>query len=158
VTSAIRLTLGLAAAATAAGLGAWVIARYRYRRRKSPEEIERQRRLDVNRRGRIAVGRVVDLVEPASAAAPGRLVLYTYEVASVTYEAAQDISALPSLAATAHQLAGQTVSVKYEPQRPANSIIACEEWSGISLNDGARDSGLGAGEEPELVPPRAPNT
>jgi hypothetical protein len=145
-------------AATAAGLGAWVIARHRYRRRKSPEEIERQRRLDVNRRGRIAVGRVVDLVEPASAAAQGRLVLYIYEVAGVTYEAAQDISALPSLAATAHQLAGQTVSVKYEPQRPANSIIACEEWSGISLNDGARDSGLGAGEKPELVPPRAPNT
>jgi len=138
VTSALRLTLGLAVAATAAGLGAWGIARYRYRRQKSPEEIERQRRLDVNRRGRIAVGCVVDLVEPASAAAPGRLVLYSYEVAGVTYEAAQDISALPSLAATAHQLAGQTVSVKYEPQRPANSIIACEEWSGIKKIESLR--------------------
>jgi hypothetical protein len=158
VTSALRLTLGLAAVATAAALGAWVIARFRYGRRKSPEEIERQRRLDVNRRGRIAVGRVVDLVESAGVAAPGRLVLYTYEVAGVTYEAAQDISALSRLAATAHQLAGQTVSVKYEPLRPANSIIACEEWSGISLNDGAQDSGLGAGGKPELVPPRAPNT
>jgi hypothetical protein len=60
VTSALRLTLGLAAAATAAGLGAWVIARYRYRRRKSPEEIERLRRWDLNQQGRITVGTVIE--------------------------------------------------------------------------------------------------
>jgi hypothetical protein len=95
------------------------------------------------------VGRVVDQVESASAVAPGRLLLYTYEVAGVTYEAAQDISALPSLAAAAPRLAGQTVSVKYEPQRPANSIIACEEWSGVPGNEGSEISGLGLGEKPQ---------
>jgi hypothetical protein len=153
----MRLTLALAGAAVAAGLGAWLLASLKRWRRKSPEEIERERRLDVNRRGHIAMGHVVDLVESDGTPAPGRLIVYTYEVAGVTYEAAQDISALPQVAAAAHELAGQTASVKYDPRRPTNSILACEEWCGISLNDGAPDSGLGAGERPELVPPRAPN-
>jgi hypothetical protein len=126
-----RLTLGLATAATAAGLAAWLVARARGRRGKSPEEIERQRRLDVHRRGRIAVGHVVDFVESDVPGSPGRLILYKYEVGGVTYEAAQDISSLASLVAAAHGLAGQTASVKYDPKRPSNSIIACEEWCGI---------------------------
>jgi hypothetical protein len=128
----MRLTLALAGAAAAAGLGAWLLACLKRWRRKSPEEIERERRLDVNRRGRIAVGHVVDVVESDGTPAPGRLIVYTYEVAGVTYEAAQDISALPQVAAAAHGLAGQTASVKYDPRRPANSIIACEQWCGIS--------------------------
>ena len=132
MTSGMRLALALAGAAAAAGLGAWLLASLKRWRRKSPEEIERERRLDVNRRGRIAVGHVVDLVESDGTPAPGRLIVYTYEVAGVTYEAAQDISALPQVAAAAHGLAGQTVSVKYDPRRPANSIIACEQWCGIS--------------------------
>jgi hypothetical protein len=142
----------------AAGLGAWLLAFLKRWRRKSPEEIERERRLDVNRRGRIAVGHVVDLVESVGTPVPHRLIVYTYEVAAVTYEAAQDISALPQVTAAAHGLACQTASVKYDPRQPANSILACEEWCGISLNDGTRDSGLGTGEKPELVPPPAPNT
>jgi len=126
-----RLTLGLAAAAMVAGLAAWLVARARGRQGKSPEEIERQRRLDVHRRGRIAVGHVVDFVDSDVPESPGRLILYKYEVGGVTYEAAQDISSLASLVAAAHGLAGQTASVKYDPKRPTNSIIACEEWCGI---------------------------
>jgi len=126
-----RLTLGLAAVATAAGLAAWLVARARGRRGKSPEEIERQRCLDVHHRGRIAMGHVVDFVDADSSSGHGRLILYHYEVGGVTYEAAQDISALTSLAAAAHGLAGQIASVKYDPKHPTNSIIACEEWCGI---------------------------
>lgn len=128
----MHLALGLAAAAVAAGLGAWLLASWKRWRRKSPEEIERQRRLEVNRRGRITMGHVVDLVESDGAPATGRLIVYTYEVAGVTYEAAQDISALPDVVAAAHGLAGQTVSIKYDSRRPTNSILACEEWCGIS--------------------------
>ena len=61
------------------------------------------------------------------------LVSYSYEVAGVTYEAAQDVTALPGIAAMARFLPGQTASVKYDPKRPANSIIACEEWSGLGI-------------------------
>jgi hypothetical protein len=100
-------------------------------RRKDPAELEKLRRLDVNRRGRIRAGRVVDLVEAETAGSKTPLVIYTYEVAGVTYEAAQDVSALPEIAARARFFTGRTASVKYDPKRPGNSIIACEEWSGL---------------------------
>ena len=144
--ASLRLTFALAVAATAAALGAWTLARLRWRR-KSPEEIEHLRRLDVNRRGRITVGHVVDIVDP-DATGQGRLVVYRYEVAGVTYEVAQSISGLPELAAAAQTLPGHTASIKYDPKQPTNSIFACEEWSGVSLNDKTRDSGLGTREEP----------
>ena len=143
----LRLTFGLAVAATAAALGAWTLARLRWRR-KSPEEIERLRRLDVNRRGRITVGHVVDIVDPDASAGQGRLVVYKYEVAGVIYEVAQNIAALPELAAAAPTLPGHTASIKYDPKQPTNSILACEEWNGVSLIDGTPDSGLRTREEP----------
>lgn len=150
----MRLTLGLAGAAVAAGLGAWLLASLKRWRRKSAEEIEHERRLEVNRRGRIAVGHVIDLVESDGTPAPARLIAYTYEVAGVTYEAAQDIASLPQVAAAAHSLAGQTVSVKYDPRRPTNSILACEEWSGLPVNEEAGCLERGAREKPE---PSLPN-
>jgi len=103
-------------------------------RRKSPEEMERIRRLEVNRHGRITTGHVTELVEqPAGrqSGLPARLILYKYEVAGVTYEAAQDVSSLPNAGWDSRRVADQTASVKYDPQRPTNSIIACEEWHGI---------------------------
>jgi len=103
-------------------------------RRKDPAELERLRRLDISRRGRIGSARIVDLVEPQTAGAKSVLVVYSYEVAGVTYEAAQDLTALPEIAAMAQSLSGHTASVKYDPKRPANSIVACEEWSGLAKN------------------------
>lgn len=127
-----RLAIILAASAVAVTSGAWIAARVRNWRKKSPEELERLRRLDINRRGRIAAGHVVDLIESVRAGTPSCLIVYKYEVASVSYEVAQDVSMLPQAFTSAHGLAGQTASVKYDPRRPTNSIIACEDWSGIS--------------------------
>ena len=131
MTPYLRLTLGLASAGALALGGRMAYARYLRWRRKDPAELERLRRLDINRRGRISAGRIVDLVEPQTAGAKSVLVSYAYEVAGVTYEAAQDVTALPEIAAVARSLSGHTASVKYDPKRPANSIIACEEWSGL---------------------------
>lgn len=100
-------------------------------RRKDPAELEKLRRLDVNKRGRIRAGRVVDLLEAETAGSKTPLLIYSYEVAGVTYEAAQDVSALPEIAARARVFSGRTASVKYDPKRPGNSIIACEEWNGL---------------------------
>jgi len=100
-------------------------------RRKDPAELEKLRRLSVNKCGRIIAGRVVDLVEAETAGPKSSLVVYSYEVAGVTYEAAQDVSALPEIVARARVYTGRTASVKYDPKRPGNSIIACEEWSGL---------------------------
>ncbi len=125
----IRLTLGLAAAGVVTAVGAWGWALILRRRKKDPAELERLRRLAVNRRGRITAGKIVDLVEPESSTS--RLVFYKYEVAGVTYEAAQEISSLSNIASPTRWLAGQTASVKYDPKKPTNSIVACEEWYGL---------------------------
>jgi hypothetical protein len=125
-------TLGIAAsgisAAALAGGWAWRSVR---RRRKSPDEIERLRRLGVNACGRIITGKIIELAEPVADGPTGPILLYEYEVAGVTYAAAQDVSALPEVAAAAPFLPGQTTSIKYDPKQPPNSILACETWCGI---------------------------
>jgi hypothetical protein len=75
----------------------------------------------------------MDVLEADPGSSASRLVVYKYEVAGVTYEAAQDVQPLPAIAARARALLGQTVSVKYDPQKPMNSIIACETWCGAPL-------------------------
>ena len=125
------LAITLAASAVAVTSGAWIVTRVRNWRKKSPEELERLRRLDISHRGRIAAGHVVDLIESNSAENSPRLIVYQYVVAGVTYKVAQDVSMLPGIFTSAHGAGGQTASVKYDPKRPTNSIIACEEWNGI---------------------------
>jgi hypothetical protein len=126
------------AAATACLIaGVTVIWRaLRRSRQQDPHEMERLRRLELNRRGRIVAGEIVDLVEPEAAAASADLhrpvmVVYKYQVAGVTYEGSQDVSALPSALGRAGFPGREFSSVKYDPKAPTNSIIAREEWSGI---------------------------
>jgi hypothetical protein len=123
------IAAAVAAAVALAGVWGWRIAR-RWRR-KSPEEVERLRRLSVNACGRIIPGRILELAERLPDGPTGPILLYEYEVAGVTYEAAQDVNALPVVAAAAPYLPGQTTSVKYDPKQPTNSILACEVWCGI---------------------------
>ncbi len=127
----VSLTTALAGAGAALLAVALLLAGIRRWRRKSPAEIERLRRLDVNHRGRITLGQIVDLIEPELSKSGPRLVVYKYEISGATYEASQDLSALPGVVCLARRVAGQTAGVKYDPKRPANSIIACEEWSGV---------------------------
>jgi len=157
VTPSLRLGIGFMST-RARALGAR-IARVRFLlwRRKDPAELERLRRLDVNRRGRIGAGRVLDLVEAETAGLKSFLVVYSYEVAGVTYEAAQDVSALPEIAAIAHLASGSTASVKFDPKRPGNSIIACEEWSGLEnreqgIGNREKQFPLGSGHEGDINP------
>ena len=134
MTSWVGLTVGVAAvallvaAAIAARLALTRVSRWR---RKDPEELERTRRMEVNRWGRITAGHIVDLIQPEPAARAAPLLVYQYEVAGVTYEASQEVTSLPGVASLTRSLVGQTASVKYDPKKPTNSIIACEEWSGV---------------------------
>lgn len=126
-----RLTVTLAAAAAAVFVTAGMVVRVRRWRQRSPEEIERLRRLAVNLRGRITTGQITDWIEPEAGRPGPRLVLYKYEITGASYEVAQDVSALPSVAAQVRSKVGRTVSIKYDPRVPTNSIVACEEWSGV---------------------------
>jgi hypothetical protein len=52
-------------------------------------------------------------------------------VHGVVYEGSQDVSQLRGqIPAEPQRLIGPA-SLKYQPRNPANSIIVCEEWSGL---------------------------
>jgi hypothetical protein len=74
---------------------------------------------------------IVDLLEPEPGKPGPRMVVFKYEIAGVKYEAAQDISALPGVISQVRRVMGSMATVKYDFGRPTNSIIACEEWSGV---------------------------
>ncbi|MGH9355128.1 MAG: hypothetical protein ACRD10_03275 [Terriglobia bacterium] len=121
----------VAVTATSAGLGRKLVRAARKWGKKSPEEIERLRRLELNRRGRITAAHIIDVIEDGSPEAPRRVVLYRYEVAGVTYEAAQEVSAFMEAELLTVGLAGSSSRAKYDPRQPLNSMIACEEWNGL---------------------------
>jgi hypothetical protein len=116
------ILLLVGAALAAAALGWW------YRRgRKSPEERERLRRMYLHSRGRLADGKLVDLLERDGR----RLVSYEYSVSQVTYSASQDISALRGVFGIEGHCEGLPTRVKYDPQNPVDSIVVCEVWNGL---------------------------
>jgi hypothetical protein len=129
--------LGYALAFTAAVLLLLGVVLWWRREEPTPAELERRRRLQVNRVGRITNGSILELhdqtepVDPSAAPGTGHLLLYNYNVRGVEYQAAQDISFFRHRIDFKRLAAGQPTSVKYDPQNPTNSIVLCEEWSGL---------------------------
>jgi hypothetical protein len=99
----------------------------RLRKRPTPQEIERQRRMAIHREGKIGNGQIIDVItEPETAS-----IVYSYSVAGVVYTASQDVTDLQDkLPADRMSMVG-AVSVKFVPRNPANSIVLCEEWTGL---------------------------
>jgi hypothetical protein len=125
------LAIGAVAAAGGILISVGTITYLKLRRRKDPAELERLRRLALGRTGRITSGEITGIIEPEDGRTSPLLIAYRYDIAGVTYEVTQDVSAMPAVAAEASRLIGRTISVKYDTRHPTNSIIACEEWSGI---------------------------
>lgn len=113
--------VGVGAASLA--LAAVSVAMLINRRRVSPAERERRRRASVNQHRRAAEGFVHEVSEST--------LYYHYEIASVEYSASQDISALLAILPSDLSTLIGPVSVKFDPRNPANSIIICEDWSGL---------------------------
>jgi hypothetical protein len=122
----IGLVVGIVGVLAAAGIAIYL----RRRRVKDPVELERMRRQSLGRTGRITSGEVTGLIEPEGANT-ALLLVYRYDISGVTYEVMQDISTMPAVATIAHRLIGKGISVKYEMKRPTNSIVVCEQWSGL---------------------------
>jgi hypothetical protein len=91
----------------------------------TPEKRERKRRLNVNRLGRLGDALITEATES--------VIYYTYSIRGVQYTASQDVTALrEKLPAEPERLIG-VASLKYAPKNPANSILICEEWSGLRV-------------------------
>jgi hypothetical protein len=127
--SALRIYGIMAASAAAVGVGVWQWVRAH---RVTPEEKERERRQTLARLGRICDGTVLD-VQEISANGHGRqqLLIYTYDVGGVSYEASQDITHLRGFIDINSCKLGLPSSVKYDPHNPGNSIVISEAWTGI---------------------------
>ena len=90
--------------------------------RRNPEKRERRRRLHLNRTGRLGDALITEVSE--------KLVYYNYSVHGVHYSASQDIAALRQKLPELGPVVG-LASIKYSERNPANSILVCEEWSGL---------------------------
>jgi hypothetical protein len=122
------------------------------RRELDPLEVERLRRLYLNRIGRIVEGQVLEIVDTTKEAPPdkrrklfrkepttlkipanvaGKLLYYTYSISGVTYETAQDITGMEERSALSKAVIGKAASVKYDPANPSNSILIADDWSGL---------------------------
>lgn len=121
----------LAAGLCAGGAIAWS----KMRKRPTEEELERQRRQQLVKTGRIIDGTILDIsdVDAAESGRPGgmQLILYKYEIAGVVYECSQDVTHLKDHVNIYECRLSFPCSVRYDPHTPSNSIVVAEEWSGI---------------------------
>ena len=62
---------------------------------------------------------------------------YYYVVRGMEYTATQDISAVSEHLPSDRSTLFGPATVKYLPRNPANSILVCEEWSGLREKKGA---------------------
>ena len=102
------------------------------RKRKSPEQLERERRLRLSQVGRITDGTVIDVQElPFDGQRTSTMLIYQYDVAGVSYEASQDITYLRQWVNLHSCRLGLPTSVRYDPQNPGNSHVVSERWMGL---------------------------
>jgi len=121
----------LAAGLCAGGVIAWS----KMRKRPTEEELERQRRQQLVKTGRIIDGTILDIsdVDTVESGRAGgmQLILYKYEIAGVVYECSQDVTHLKDHVNIYECRLSFPCSVRYDPHTPSNSIVVAEEWSGI---------------------------
>ena len=115
------------------GAGALVAAYLLLRRKpKGPDEVERERRVWLDRVGRITDGTVLDVHEVDDEKRGRRqLLVYSYDVAGVQYECSQDVTYLRHWINLHSCRLGLHTSVKYDPQNPGNSLVVSENWMGL---------------------------
>jgi len=91
--------------------------------RQTASQRERRRRLTVNRTGRMGDATISDVRD--------YVLYYSYLVRGVAYTTSQDASDLKELLPPDTSALIGPAGLKYAPGNPANSILICEEWSGL---------------------------
>ena len=128
--NSFRLYPALAFGVTAAIIGYALLSR---KNKKPEEDLERERRTELARGGRIIDGNVIDVLELEEDKTGRQMVLlvYSYDVAGVTYEASQDVTHLRQFIDLYSCRLGLPAPVKYDPHNPGDSIVISESWSGL---------------------------
>jgi hypothetical protein len=124
-----RIAGTIAAGVALAGGAIWLASR---RKRPTQEEIERRRRDELAAAGRITDGVLLDartLAGEASNSVTPEVLIYSYRLAGVTYDCAQDVSTLPDR--VRHWKLDQPLQVRYDPRNPGNSVVVAESWTGL---------------------------
>jgi uncharacterized protein DUF3592 len=110
-------------------LAAYLLLR---RKPKGHDEVERERRVWLDRVGRITDGTVIDVQEmQPEGRKSATFLIFQYDVAGVSYEASQDVTYLRQLINLQSCRLGLPTSVRYDPQNPGNSIVVSERWMGL---------------------------
>ena len=91
--------------------------------RQTAAERERRRRQAINRTGRMGDATIIDVRDC--------VLYYSYEVRGVGYTTSQDASDCKDLLPRGKSVLVGPAGLKYAPGNPANSIVICEEWSGL---------------------------
>ena len=105
--------------AAIAGVAIWAFLR----KSSTPEKRELKRRLAVNAQGRLGDALITEVGDS--------VLYYTYTVRGVQYAASQDASSLRDRLPPAPERLIGRAGMKYLTRNPANSILLCEEWSGL---------------------------
>jgi hypothetical protein len=121
-TAAELVTLGLAGVLLV--LLALILYRAWKHSRITPEERELRRCAALAANGKMGDATLVEIRDD--------LVFYSYGVRGVEYTASQDISRLKNLMPGDLSVV-RSVSVKYDPKNPANSIVIAEMWTGLHV-------------------------
>ena len=117
--AALQIVLLVSVSIALLGLGFYFLSRIR----RNPKDKEKRRRLQVNQQGRLGDATITEVHEST--------IFYEYSVRGVLYTASQDVAKLREQIPTDLERLIGPVSLKYSPRNPANSIILCEEWSGL---------------------------
>lgn len=101
--------------------------------KRSGDLMELERRTQLTHGGRIIEGTVIDVQEIEESPTQQQMVLliYTYDVAGVSYEASQDVTHLRQFIDLYSCRLGLLASIKYDPHNPGDSIVISETWSGL---------------------------
>jgi len=113
----------IALAALVLLVAAGVAAQWFLRKRPAPEELERRRRGTVQQNGKMGDGEITDV--------QGTSIVYSYLVAGISYATSQETTGLEAALPVDPVAMIGPVLVKFDPRNPANSIVVCEEWSGL---------------------------
>lgn len=84
---------------------------------------EFRRRQTIARDGRIIEATVNDIQDDA--------IYYSYQLQGVVYHTSQDVSVFRDMLPVARERLVGPAACKYIVTNPANSLVICEEWSGL---------------------------